>query len=140
MRYSTVGVSNRMYDLLNLRPGEGRIVTFLLIFSFFQYFAVALFFITASAIFLSGHNNMATSLPYVYIGSGLLLLLNGCSKERKVVLYTEDFSISLISISPTQVNTSTFESVRIPSNEEAAAIAAIANGSTNSDTFTPYRR
>jgi ATP:ADP antiporter, AAA family len=94
MRYSTVGVSDRLYDLLNLRQGEGRIVTFLLLFSFFQYFAVALFFITASAIFLTGHNNIATSLPYVYIGSGLLLLLIGAIfnfledrlSEQKIIL------------------------------------------------------
>lgn len=94
MRYSRIGVLDKVYDLLNLRVGEGRIVTLLLAFSFFQYFAVALFFISASAIFLSGHGNPVTSLPYVYMGSGILLLLIGAVfnfledrlSEQKIIL------------------------------------------------------
>ena len=57
------GIQQRLYDALNLRKGEERIVTLLLVFSFFQYFSVALFFVAASAIFLSAHP--ITSLPYV---------------------------------------------------------------------------
>lgn len=62
----------RIYNLFNLRKGEEGIVILLLIFSFFQVFSVALFFITANAIFLSNHS--VSELPYVFIATGAVLL------------------------------------------------------------------
>jgi ATP:ADP antiporter, AAA family len=71
----TGGVQRRLYDAVNLRKGEERIVILLLVFSFFQFFSVALFFVTASAIFLADHP--ITSLPYVYIYTGITIILLG---------------------------------------------------------------
>jgi ATP:ADP antiporter, AAA family len=69
----TGGVPAKLYDVLNLRKGEERIVILLLIFSFFQFFSVALFFVTANAIFLTEH--AITSLPYVYLYTCITLLV-----------------------------------------------------------------
>jgi ATP:ADP antiporter, AAA family len=74
MKY-TGGLRQRVYDMLNLRKGEERIVILLVVFSFFQFFSVALFFIAASAIFLTDHD--ITSLPYVYIYTGVTILILG---------------------------------------------------------------
>lgn len=71
----TGGVQHRLYEALNLRKGEERIVVLLLIFSFLQFFSVALFFVTASAIFLADHP--ITSLPFVYIYTCITVLLIG---------------------------------------------------------------
>lgn len=61
----------RIYDLFNLRKGEEGNVVLILLFSFFQFFAVALFFVTANAIFLSDHS--IGELPYVFIATGVVL-------------------------------------------------------------------
>ncbi|MEX1241665.1 MAG: MFS transporter [Cyclobacteriaceae bacterium] len=61
----------RIYSLFDLRKGEERNVILILIFSFFQFFSVALFFITANAIFLSNHS--IGELPYVFIATGIVL-------------------------------------------------------------------
>lgn len=63
----------RTYSLFNLRKGEERNVTLILVFSFFQFFSVALFFITANAIFLSNHS--VGELPYVFIATGVALFV-----------------------------------------------------------------
>jgi len=63
----------RIYDLFNLRKGEERNVILILLFSFFQFFAVALFFVTANAIFLSDHS--IGELPYVFIATGIALFI-----------------------------------------------------------------
>ena len=75
MNYALGGLPHRVYSVLNLRKGEERIVILLLAFSFFQFFAVALFFIAASAIFLTEHP--ITSLPYVYIWTCVAMLVLG---------------------------------------------------------------
>jgi hypothetical protein len=63
----------RIYDLFNLRRGEEKNVVLILLFSFFQFFSVALFFVTANAIFLSTHS--IGELPYVFIATGLALFI-----------------------------------------------------------------
>lgn len=63
----------RIYDLFNLRKGEERNVVLILLFSFFQFFSVALFFVTANAIFLSNHS--IGELPYVFIATGIALFI-----------------------------------------------------------------
>lgn len=75
MQYLSGGVPEKLYDVLNLRKGEERIVVLLLVFSFFQYFSVAIFFIAASAIFLTEHP--ITSLPYVFVITAVAMLLIG---------------------------------------------------------------
>ncbi|SDM08237.1 cAMP-binding domain of CRP or a regulatory subunit of cAMP-dependent protein kinases [Catalinimonas alkaloidigena] len=63
-------------DLLNLRKGEVWVVRTLLLFSFFQTTALALFFTAASSLFLTEYP--IRTLAYVYLSTGLLLLfLNG---------------------------------------------------------------
>lgn len=62
----------RAYELLNLRKGEEGTVALMLAFSFFQYFSLALLFITASAIFLTDHS--ISELPMVYIATAVSLL------------------------------------------------------------------
>jgi ATP:ADP antiporter, AAA family len=74
MNYET-GVSRKLYDVVNLRKGEERTVILLLVFSFFQFFSVALFFVAASAIFLTEHP--IANLPYVYLYSSITLLVIG---------------------------------------------------------------
>ncbi len=63
----------KIHELLNLRQGEAHTVRLLMLYSFFQSMALALFFTAASALFLThypiGH------LPYVYIAACWLLLL-----------------------------------------------------------------
>lgn len=61
----------RTYSLFNLRKGEERNVILILVFSFFQFFSVALFFVTANAIFLSNHS--IGELPFVFIATGVVL-------------------------------------------------------------------
>ena len=63
----------KINDLLNLRQGEVWVVSMLMLYSFFQTVALALFFTAASAIFLTQYP--ISSLPYVYITTCLLLLL-----------------------------------------------------------------
>ncbi len=67
MRYS-----EKISDLLNLRKGEVRVVTILMLYSFFQTGALALFFTAASAIFLTQYP--ISSLSYVYMATCVLLL------------------------------------------------------------------
>ncbi|QHT69752.1 cyclic nucleotide-binding domain-containing protein [Rhodocytophaga rosea] len=64
--------SEKIKDLLNLQKGEGPTVLRLMLYSFFQTVALALFFTTASAVFLTQYP--ITTLPYVYITGGLLFL------------------------------------------------------------------
>jgi HEAT repeat protein len=68
MRYS-----EKIQEVLNLRKGEGKIVSMLMLYSFFLTMALALFFTAASAIFLTQFP--ITNLPYVYIAACILLLL-----------------------------------------------------------------
>lgn len=92
----------RIYNLFNLRKGEERIVILLLIFSFFQFFSVALFFITANAIFLSNHS--VGELPYVFIATGVILFtLSFITKylvkvlsQRQVILAEAFFLLGII--------------------------------------------
>lgn len=63
----------RLQNVLNLRKGEESTVFLLLAFSFFQYFSLALLFVTASAIFLTDHS--IGELPYVFIGTSIILFL-----------------------------------------------------------------
>jgi HEAT repeat protein len=66
---ATVQIKN----LLNLRPGEAWTVGMLLLYSFFQSFALAIFLTAASAIFLVEfpiHN-----FPYLYVITSVVLLL-----------------------------------------------------------------
>jgi HEAT repeat protein len=65
--------SEQIKDILNLQKGEGPIVLMLMLYSFFQAAALALFFTTASAVFLTQYP--ISTLPYVYITSGLLYLI-----------------------------------------------------------------
>jgi len=72
-----MGVLNRLplmlSSFLNLRKGEEKPVVLLLIFSFFQFFALAVFFVTANAVFLANHS--IGELPYVFVYSGVALTL-----------------------------------------------------------------
>ena len=61
--------------VFNLRKGEERIVILILIFSFFQYFSVALFFIAANAIFLAEHS--VKDLPLILMATALMLYVLG---------------------------------------------------------------
>jgi ATP:ADP antiporter, AAA family len=73
MSYDLRASKDKINELLNLRKGEERTVIILMAFYFLQAFALALFFIAASAIFLTQYP--ITSLPYVYLTScGLLIL------------------------------------------------------------------
>jgi ATP:ADP antiporter, AAA family len=76
MSFKTAVVPQKLYDVLNLRKGEERTVILLSVFSFFQYFSVALFFVTASAIFLTDHEAIG-KLPLVYISTCIALLVLG---------------------------------------------------------------
>ena len=66
-------MSGRLIEMLNLRKGEEKTVVLLMTFSFLQTFAVALFLITASAIFLANYS--VTSLPYVYVTAFVTMTL-----------------------------------------------------------------
>lgn len=86
----------RIYDLFNLRKGEERNVILILLFSFFQFFAIALFFVTANAIFLANHS--IGELPYVFISTGIALFILSAISHRlekvfahKVVILAEAF-------------------------------------------------
>ncbi|WP_224999797.1 hypothetical protein [Cesiribacter sp. SM1] len=68
-----MGYSEKIQEVLNVRKGEGKIVSMLMLYSFFQAMALALFFTAAGAIFLTHYP--ITNLPYVYIAAGILLLL-----------------------------------------------------------------
>jgi HEAT repeat protein len=57
--------SEKLKDVLNLQTGEGPVVSMLMLYSFFQTVALALFFTAASAIFLTQYP--ISTLPYVYI-------------------------------------------------------------------------
>jgi len=63
----------KLQKALNLREGERTTVILLLVFSFFQYFALAVLFVTASAIFLT--DNSIRELPYVFIGTSVSLIV-----------------------------------------------------------------
>ncbi|MGK7390501.1 MAG: MFS transporter [Candidatus Cyclobacteriaceae bacterium M2_1C_046] len=71
MNFAT-DLPRRLKNTLNLRKDEESIVILLLAFSFFQYFSLAILFVTASAIFLTDHS--ISELPYVFIGTSLMLL------------------------------------------------------------------
>lgn len=76
----------RIYELFNLRRDEEGNVVLLLLFSFFQFFAVALFFITANAIFLANHS--IGELPYVFIATGMALFLLSFISHRLESIFT----------------------------------------------------
>ncbi|MFQ3214672.1 MAG: MFS family permease [Marivirga sp.] len=63
----------KLQKLLNLRKGERSTVSLLLLFSFLQYFSLAVLFVTASAIFLT--DNSISELPYVFIGTSVSLFI-----------------------------------------------------------------
>jgi HEAT repeat protein len=65
--------SVQIKNLLNLRPGEAWTVGMLLLYSFFQSFALAIFLTAASAIFLVEFP--VGSFPYLYIITSVVLLL-----------------------------------------------------------------
>lgn len=81
MNYVAGALPSRVYTMLNLRKGEERIVSILILFSFFQYFSVAIFFISASAIFLTADHQAGTQLPYVYIWTSVVMILLGLCFE-----------------------------------------------------------
>jgi len=71
---SSSGVfASKLQKALNLREGERATVSLLLIFSFLQYFSLAVLFVTASAIFLT--DNSIRELPYVFIGTSICLFV-----------------------------------------------------------------
>jgi ATP:ADP antiporter, AAA family len=80
MNYVLGALPSRVYTMLNLRKGEERIVIMLILFSFFQFFSVAIFFIAASAIFLTDHDAIS-NLPYVYIWTSVIMILLGVCFE-----------------------------------------------------------
>jgi HEAT repeat protein len=63
--------AERIRSIFNLRADEGRIVSRLVLFSFFQSMAIAIFSTAANALFLSEYS--VDSLPYVYIISSLFI-------------------------------------------------------------------
>ena len=63
---------SQIYQTLNLHKGEGKMVRYLALYSFFQSAALALLFTSASAIFLA-HYTIDT-LPYVFMAAGILLM------------------------------------------------------------------
>jgi ATP:ADP antiporter, AAA family len=94
MSYDIINSKEKLTELFNLRKGEERTVIILMVFYFLQAFALALFFVAASAIFLSQYP--ITSLPYVYLtASGLLIAFEvvyvtlGKSLNRRQLLLTE---------------------------------------------------
>ena len=68
-----LSIFSNLQKVFHLREGERKTVILLLIYSFFQYFALAVLFVTASAIFLT--DNSIRELPYVYIGTSASLIL-----------------------------------------------------------------
>ena len=85
----------KLQKALHLREGERDTVILLLIYSFFQYFALAVLFVTASAIFLT--DNSIRELPYVYIGTSVSLIL------LSVIFNQLDKALSMRSIIITEV-------------------------------------
>lgn len=65
--------SQQIKDLFNLQKGEESTVLRLMLYSFFQTVALALFFTTASAVFLTQYP--IGTLPYVYITGGIIFLI-----------------------------------------------------------------
>jgi hypothetical protein len=70
--FTTHIYKNRIKEVFNLHKGEGFIVSLLMLYSFFQTVALALFFTAASAIFLAQYP--VSSLPLVYISSCIILV------------------------------------------------------------------
>ena len=87
-----MGALAKMQNLFNLRKQEVKVVSLLVLYSFFQTMALALFFTTASSIFLTEYP--ISTLPYVYIVASLLLLslnwiyarLNSRTPEQRLML------------------------------------------------------
>lgn len=63
--------AEQIRSIFNLRSDEGWIVSRLVLFSFFQSTALAIFFTVANALFLTEYS--VTSLPYVYIVTSVLV-------------------------------------------------------------------
>ena len=61
--------------LFNVKRNEIKFVRLLFLYSFFQGLALSLFFVASNAIFLGRFE--ATKLPYVYIYSGVVLIILG---------------------------------------------------------------
>ena len=61
--------------LLNLEPGEGRLVSLLLGYSFFRGITITFFYVASSALFLSSYGS--ESLPVVYIISAFVSSFTG---------------------------------------------------------------
>ncbi|MFP4088844.1 MAG: MFS transporter [Cyclobacteriaceae bacterium] len=87
-----MGYSEKIQHLFNLRQEEVWSVSMLILYSFFQTMALALFFTTASAIFLTEYP--VSSLPYVYLVTAVLYLvlnaiyvrLNSRTPEQRLML------------------------------------------------------
>ena len=72
--------NNRLYAWLNLRPGEEKSASLMLLHSFFMGISTVFFETAASALFLAQFE--ATSLPFVYLAAAAVSISTGLTYTR----------------------------------------------------------
>lgn len=70
----------RFADMLNIRPGEGRSTSLMILHAFFMGLSTTFFETAAAALFLTRFQ--ADTIPYVYIGAAIVSTLTGLVYSR----------------------------------------------------------
>ena len=110
-------VSSRLLTLLNIEPGEGRLVALMLVQSFFIGSARIFTRTSAYALFLAEFD--ANALPYIYIGIGVFVTLLSLSYLKRAGWARENSQYAAFSRGEQPALTSSTSSSRFSGSRRA---------------------